>query len=67
MHSEIKISEGIYVTDFRPNASLEGVSEPTQPDLKDLGLLLDKIHNNETKINQLIFSNSAMQEEDNWQ
>ena len=67
MHSEIKISEGIYVTDFRPNANLEGVSEPTQPDLKDLGLLLDKIHNNETKINQLIFSNSAMQEEDNWQ
>lgn len=67
MHPEIKLSEGVYVTDFRKSAELKGIAEPAQPQVKDLGLLIDKITNNESKIKQLIFSNQAMQEEQDWE
>ena len=46
MHKEVKLGEGVYVTDFRKEGELKGLSEPTQPEIKDLNLILDKITNN---------------------
>ena len=66
-HKEVKLFEGVYVTDFRKDAELKGLSEPIQPEIKDLNLILDKITSNESKINMLIFSNDAMQEEQGWE
>lgn len=43
MHREIQISEGVYVTDFRPNRELKGINTQPEAKAKDVGLLLDKI------------------------
>ena len=46
MHKEIKIADGVYVADFRKDGEMKGISEPVQPEIKDLGLIIDKLNSN---------------------
>ena len=59
-HQEIKISDGVYITDFRKGQALKGLDDKihsSNPLTKDLGLLLDELKNLESRVSQLIFSN----------
>lgn len=67
MHQEIKLSEGVYVTNFRKDEQLSGLSEKKKEETKDLGLLLDQIQSLELKISKLVESNDLIKEEENWE
>lgn len=66
MHQEIKLSEGVYVTNFKKDEELSGLKEKKKEETKDLGLLMDQIHALELKISKLIESNDLIKEEDSW-